>query len=165
MEIIPSKIQVKSLTHNDIVNLLCTAITDGSQYLYLRNPRRHYETYCKVDPEDTLEDRCAKVLLSGGKIRITDYDADGVGYAGNDVPFKVGGDDEVTYTVGLDNILSGLENATNGDFIPSGGDDAEERRTLREAFDELAKGGDGCLDYTAADMLMQVILFGEVIYG
>lgn len=164
MEIIPSKIQVKSLTHDDIVNLLCTAITNGGPGLYLRNPRRHYETYCKVDPEDTLEDRCAKVLLSGGKIRITDYDADGVGYAGNDVPFKVGGDDEVTYTVGLDNILSGLENAANGDFIPSGGDDAEERRILREAFDELAKGGDGCLDYTAADMLMQVILFGEVIY-
>ncbi len=165
MEIIPSKFKVKGLTHDDIVNLLCTAITDGSQYLYLHNPRRHYETYCKVDPEDTIEDRCAKVLLSGGKIRITDFDADGAGYAGGDVPFKVGGDGRVTYTVGLENILSGLENAANGDFIPSGGDVAEERRTLREAFDELAKGDDGSLDYTAADMLMQVILFGEVIYG
>lgn len=163
MEIIPSKIQVKSLTQQDLVDLLCTAITDCSQYLYLHNPKRHYDTYCKVDPDDTLEDRCAKVLLSGGKIRITDYDADGVGYAGNDVPFKVGGDGKVTYTVGLDNILSGLENAANGDFIPCGIDN--EKEAVREAFDDLAYGDVGALDYPEADMLMQIILFGEVIYG
>lgn len=163
MEIIPSKIQVKSLTHDDIVNLLCTAITDCSQYLYLHNPKKYYETYCKVDPEDGLEERCAKVLLAGGKIRITDYDADGAGYSGNDVPFKIGDEGQATYTLSLDNILSGLENAANGDFIPCGINGEEE--VIREAFDNLAKGDEGDLDYGEADMLMQIILFGEVIYG
>jgi len=163
MEIIASKTKVKSLTQEEIVDLLCTAITDSSQYLYLHNPKKYYETYCKVDRNDTLEDRCAKVLLAGGKIRITDYDADGIGYAGNDVPYKVGDEDEVTYTVSLDNILSALENAANGEFIFCGMDN--EAEYVRKAFEDFAKGEEGDLDYTEADTLMQIILFGEIIYG
>lgn len=164
MKLENTKTSVKELSHRDIVNLLCTAITDGSNYLYLHNPKKNYETYCKVEPEDCLEDRCAKVLLAGKKIRVTDDDADGVGYPGNDVPFRVNGDDSVTYTLGLDNVLSGLENAANGDFILSGNSD-NEKSAVREAFDEFAKGDDGDLDIEGADMLMQIILFGEVIYG
>jgi len=163
MKVENTQIKVKELSFDDIVNLLCTAITDGSQYLYLHNPKKAYETYCKVDPEDTLEDRCAKVLLAGKKIRVTDYDADGVGYPGNDVSFKENDDDSVTYTLDMDNILSGLENAANGSFIVSGSDNEVE--AVREAFDEFAKGDDGDLDIEGADMLMQIILFGEVIYG
>lgn len=163
MEITASKVKVKSLTQQDLVDLLCTAITDCSQYLYLHNPKQHYETYCKVDPEDFLEDRCAKVLLAGGKIRITDYNADGVGYTGNDVPFKIGNEDKATYTVDLKHIISGLQKAANGDFIPCGIDG--EKDALREAFDDLAKGDAGDLDYPEADMLMQIILFGEIIYA
>lgn len=162
MEITASKVKVKSLTQQDLTDLLCTAISDRIQYLYLHNPKQHYEAYCKVDPEDCLEDRCAKVLLSGGKIRITDYDADGVGYTGNGVPFKIGNEDQVTYTVGLKHIISGLEKAANGDFVPCGIDNEEE--VVRKAFDDLAKGDDGELDDLEADLLMQFILFGEIIY-
>ena len=163
MKIENTQIKVKELSFDDIVNLLCAAMTDGSQYLYLHNPKKAYETYCKVDPEDTLEDRCAKVLLAGKKIRITDYDADGAGYPGNDVPFKVNDDGSVTYTLNLDNIIDGLENAANGSFILCGIEG--EAKVVREAFDNFAKGDEGDLDYGEADMLMQIILFGEVIYG
>ena len=163
MEIIASQVKVKSLTQEDIVNLLTTAITDCSQYLYLHNPKKYYETYCKVDPEDGLEERCAKVLLAGGKIRITDYDADGAGYPGNDVPFRIGDEGQATYTLSLDNIIDGLENAANGSFIRCGIDG--EAEVVREAFDDFAKSDESDLDYGEADMLMQIILFGEVIYG
>ena len=63
---------ISELTHDDLVNLFSTALY-GSSYL-----SSNYEDDVKVDKndDDCYEDVLAKILLSGGKVKITDYYAE-----------------------------------------------------------------------------------------
>lgn len=170
MHITPNKIEIKDLTHEDLVRLLDTGVEDSSRF-GLSYDRRDYARLENQDTDDFRTDKCAKILLAGGSVKITDYDADGVGYAGGDVPFTPGDGDEVIYHVTLDRILDGLFHAANAEFIPSFNDKERdkdgirnEREYVRDAFDAFSdpEGSDFDADY--AEALVQIILFNEIIY-
>ena len=168
MKLSPQNLKIDSLELSDLVNLIATGIVDSTRFEALYH-KPTYNDLPDKDAEDCLEDKCAKVLLAGGTIKVIDFYADGVGYAGNDVPFLIKNDDTVEYTVDLKRIIDGLENAANGEFIPSSDHDADilqERKYVREAFDEFSLGEDaGGFDADYADALVQIILFGEIIYA
>ena len=166
MHITPTKIEIKDITQEDLVRLLDTGVEDSSQF-GLSYDKRDYARLENQDADDFRTDKCAKILLAGGSVKITDFDADGVGYAGGDVPFTPGDDDEVIYHVTLDRILDGLHHAANAEFIPSGTRQEEisaERNFVRRAFDAFSdpEGSDFDADY--AEALIQIILFNEIIY-
>lgn len=148
---------ISEITHDDLVNLFSTALY-GSNYL-----STSYDESVGENDDDCYEDVLAKILLSGGKVQITDYYAEGCDY-GN-LPYEMDEEDNITYKVTLEDIKAGLAKAANGTFNSQSKDFVEdERRFAKRAFDSFVT--EACdFDLTYADCLMQIILFNEIIYG
>ena len=135
-----TKTIIQELTQEDLVNLLCTA-TYGSDWLDCYAPDREG---VNITEEDCLEDVWAKCLLAGERIQCFDYYAEGDTYGGLD--WGIADNGEVFYWVSLQDIIDGLQKCADGNFKAD--DD--------ESVD---------MDQPEAEALMQVIMFGELIYG
>ena len=152
-----TKTIITELTQEDLVNLLCTA-TYGSNWLdCYANDREGVD----ITEEDCREDVWAKCLLAGKRITFVDYYAEGEHYG--ELPYTFGKEDEeCEYSVSLRDVINGLQKCIDGTFR-----DAEkfsERGFIQRCFNDFAHDGDNW-DYFEADALMQIILFGELIYG
>ena len=134
---------VTELTFEDLVAILSPGFTDIFSVEYI-------ERYNDLKKGDFYEDRLANILLAGGKIGIVDNyaegDINGKGY----IPTEFRDDGTVLYEVGLQDIKHGIEKALNGEPY--------ERRILQHYFE-------GQYDADDAQNLMQIIVFGEEIYG
>ena len=149
-----TKTIITELTQEDLVNLLCTA-TYGSNWLSCSAPDRRHIV---VEENDCREDIWAKVLLAGDHIVCTDYYAEGECYG--KLPCKIDDEDNADYTLSLQDIINGLQKCSDGDYV-----EAEEHGVwISKCFRELQNGGYD-LDNPQAETLMQIILFGELIYG
>lgn len=146
---------IEELTKDELVNLLCTA-TYGSNWLSVTAPE---QTGAGILPEDCVEDIWAKALLAGHKIKCWDNYADG------DRHGNLGGvikeDGTAVYFVGLKEVKDGLAKCADGTFAAH---DEYERAYLLSCWSTY-KEDDGGLDTPQAEALMQVIMFGELIYG
>lgn len=142
---------VTDITHENLVNLFSTS-TYGSNWLMIRSHRRDYYGTPLEDDNDCREDKWAKILLNGGSVEAFDYYAEGESYG--DLPHKIEEDDDecVHYTVTLKDIEKGIAKC-----IDLGGWEAECARHLISEPEQM--------DITEAEAIMQVIVFGEVIYG
>ena len=149
-----TKTIITELTQEDLVNLLCTA-TYGSSWLSCYAPDKKE---VGITDEDCLEDEWAKVLLGGKSIICTDYYAEGECY-GN-LPCNIDDEDNAEYTLTLQDILDGLQRSADGTFK----DANAYKGFLARCYNDFVNDGDDW-DYTEADALMQIILFGELIYG
>lgn len=161
-----TKTTITELSHDDLVDLFSTALY-GSSYLsadYTIEDRKSVD----VSDGDCYEDIIAKVLLSGKSVEVTDDYADGCSYGSLPYRFQDKDDDDssVIYRVTLDNIIQGLERAANGTFN-AGNDEWTERtkKSARVSFDSFMDEDRCDFDLVRADILMQIILFDEVIYG
>ena len=149
-----TKTIITELNQEDLVDLLCTA-TYGSSWLDCTAPET---TGCDIKEEDCREDVWAKALLAGHPIEATDYYAEGEAYG--TLPHTMDEDENVTYKVTLDDIKKGLQACADGTFNGESSDHA----WLKECVSHFV-AGEGEMDYPEADALMQVIMFGELIYG
>lgn len=137
------EIKVTEITHDELVNVLSMLCLEND---FAVNCKK--KDYAKV-PEDNrsgdcYEDKCADVLLNGGKVYVTDIQADGEVYG----KLKHTIDEEdgsVTYQVGLKDFLNGFSNNDALTYIK-----------------ELENEND---DYWTAYNLIQFVIFGELIYG
>ena len=145
--------KVMKLTHENLVDLLCTA-TYGSTWLDCSAPNKNG---INVEDSDCREDIWARVLLSGGKIECIDYYAEGDVYSALG---RIDEDEDGIYAIGLKDIERGLRKAMNGTFK---GDD-EEKAWARKCYSHFIDG-DGAVDNPEAECLMQIIMFNEIIYG
>jgi hypothetical protein len=161
-----TKTTITEITHDDLVNLFSTALY-GSSYLsadYTVEDKKSAD----VSDDDCYEDIIAKILLSGKSVDVTDYFAEGCSYGSLPYRFQDKEDDDsaVIYRVTLEDIKRGLERAMDGTF--NAGDNEWTERTKRSArvsFDSFMDE-DACdFDLVRADILMQIILFDEIIYG
>ena len=150
-----TKTIITELTQEDLVNLLCTA-TYGSSWLSCYAPDKKE---VGITDEDCLEDAWAKCLLAGKKIACTDYYADEGEHYGT-LEHYTEEDGQTTYLVSLQDIINGLQKCADGDYTES----EEHGEWISECFRELQNGGYN-LDQPRAESLMQIILFGELIYG
>lgn len=137
-----TEIKVLSFTHDELVNLLSTALY-GSSWFYAEYDRTIYNTLKKTNG-DCFEDKLADMLLAGHKITIVDMDAEGEMYSNKCV--RIDEEDEsAVYEVKLEDILQ----------------TASTKDGYQLVMDVLS--GDG--DYWTADAFLQRVVFGEEIYG
>lgn len=157
-----TKTIITELTQEDLVNLLCTA-TYGSNWLACSAPDR---TGFTKEDNDCLEDIWAKSLLAGHKIDCVDYYAEGEVYG--TLEHDIDDEDNVVYRVSLQDILDGLQKCADGTFIHTNYNESEngdnEKSWIAKCFQHF-KEDTGEMDNPEAESLMQIILFGELIYG
>lgn len=137
-----TEIKVLSFTHDDLVNLLSTALY-GSSWFYAEYDRTIYNTLKKTNG-DCFEDKLADMLLAGHKITIVDMDAEGVEYSNKCV--RIDEEDEsAVYEVKLEDFL--------------------QTASTKDGYNLVTEvlSGDG--DYWTADAFLQRVVFGEEVYG
>ena len=158
-----TKTIITELTQEDLVNLLCTA-TYGSNWLSCYAPDREG---VDITEDDCLEDEWAKCLLAGKKITCTDYNADEGEHYGT-LEHYTEEDGQTTYLVSLQDIINGLQKCADGTFSHTNYDEADngdtEKSWIAKCFQHF-KEDTGEMDNPEAESLMQIILFGELIYG
>lgn len=137
-----TKIKVTAMSHNELVDLLSTALY-GSQWFAASYDKKIYESLDCVTGE-CFEDKLADMLLAGHKISITDIEADGETHSDKFVRFE-GRYDDAVYEVGLNDFLEVAS-------TPKG------YKLINEVL-----SGEG--DYYTADAFLQRVVFGEEIYG
>jgi len=146
---------ITDLTHEDLVDLFSTA-TYGSSWLEIWAPDREW---LGITDSDCREDVWAKALLAGRQLYCIDHEAEGEIYG--DKGYVDTGDSalSVIYRINLGDISIGLENALNGTF-PG---DADIKSWARKCAQDFI-AGEGEMDNPEAECLMQIIMFGDVIY-
>lgn len=139
------KIKCTSLDHGDLVNILSTALY-GCGYLSADYDRNAYLAIPKEKRNngDCFEDKLADMLLNGNTIEITDLYAEGEGYG--DLQHIVLDDDTCLYHLDLQHLIDACSTSEGSQLAI-----------------ELLISEDG--DYYTANNLLQIALFGEVIYG
>lgn len=157
-----TKTIIEELNQEDLVNLLCTA-TYGSNWLECY---AHDKEGVDITEDDCLEDDWAKCLLAGKEISCIDHYAEGEIYGDKkNAVVSDDGDETVCYLISLDDVLDGLNKCADGTF--KHGDDEYGQRDVRwlaKCFRHFVNE-DAEFDACEADALMQVIMFGELIYG
>lgn len=157
-----NNLKIKSLSHDDLVNFLSTALY-GSSYLSAEYDKEFYNSIPEDQRHgDCYEDKMADVLLNGGTIYIFDNYSEGEGYGSPD-DYEViteNGYEYTMYKLTLDKLIRGLEKCANGTYNVH-----DDSKYIKECFDEVADEEEGDYDLSMADSLMQVILFNELVYG
>lgn len=136
-----TKITVTSIEHEELVDLLSTALYDSSWF----GADYDSDIYNKLENTigECFEDKLADMLLSGHQITIIDYEADGESYSSKCT--KITTDGDAVYKVGLDDFLKVA--------------------STKKGFQLLSDVLDGTGDYWTADAFLQRVVFGEEIYG
>lgn len=135
-------VDLNAIDHEMLVALLCTA-TYGSDWLEIITLKS--ERFMEDDVEQSVrdgwcrEDKWAYRLLKGGKIVCYDW------YDNDDLEFEE--NRPARYELTLDDIKRGLEKARDGEAVRDWADFVNEED-----------------DYFTCNNLMQVCIFGEVIY-
>lgn len=147
-----TKTIIEELNHDDLVNLFSTALY-GSWTFCASYDSAEYHALPNADGNDCYEDKLAKLLLAGKSIEIGDRYAEDESDHYGKLQHKWDDDEEVmVYNITLKDIIKGLQIATD-----KGGWTA---KCVRHFADE-----DGLFDLLEAEALLQVVIFGEVIYG
>ena len=136
-----TKITVTEINHEELVDLLSTALYDSSWF----GADYDRDTYNKLENTtgECFEDKLADMLLAGHQITIIDYEAEGESYSSKCT--KITADGDAVYKVGLEDFLKVASTKTG--------------------FKLLSEVLDGTGDYYTADAFLQRVVFGEEIYG
>lgn len=136
-----TKITVTEINHDELVDLLSTALYDSSWF----GASYDHDAYKKLKNTtgECFEDKLADMLLAGHQITITDYEADGESYSSKCT--KITADGDAIYKVGLEDFLKVA--------------------STKKGFQLLNEVLDGTGDYWTADCFLQRVVFGEEIYG
>lgn len=146
-----TKTTISDINHNDLVNLLSTALY-GSSWLGITYNKTEYPN-SEPSEDDCIEDKAAKILLHGYSITLYDmYAEDEEDHYGT-LPYSWDERGEtMDYTVTLADIKRGLEKAMNYGGWPA-----------KYVYNLMNEDSD--FDQPQAESLVQWILFGEEIYG
>lgn len=152
-----TKTKVLELSHEDLVDLFSTAMY-GSYMFGLDYDSIEYHSLPNADPQhDCLEDKVAKLLLAGKTVAVADlYAEDDEDTHGKLKHYWDKEWEHLCYEVSLKDIIKGVQKC----FDKVTGDDSY----LSKYAQHFAKG-EGDMDNPEAESIMQVIIFGEEIYG
>lgn len=142
------QIKIKEITHEDLVNLFSTGLY-GSTFLGADYP--NLDIY---EEGECFEDKLAKALLAGHTIEINDMYAEDKDDCYGELPhYWDGSYGCMRYTITLKDVAKGIEKA-----LANGGYDA---KCAQHLVDDDAYN----LDLPEAENLLQIIVFGEAVYG
>ena len=144
-----ANIKISEVEYDDIVNLFSTALYGNSSFgcEYTREQRNKY----KANEEDCYEDIIAKILLGGGEVKVIDCFAESEDDIYGNNPSVYWDDDyeHMVYPITLNDVINGLELAANN---------GQSERVMKVMND------DPSFDMIDADILMQFICYGDIIY-
>lgn len=147
------KTKITDITHDDLVNLLSTA-GYGSCWLGLNYDMQDLWSVPNFEKYECIEDKMAAILLNGREVILYDMYAEDSSDCYGKLPHKWDKENgTMDYEVTLKDIVKGIEKA-----LDNGGWDAE---CAMHLIDEDSRE----LDLTEAENLVQIILFGEALYG
>ena len=142
--------KISEINQEDLVNLLTTA-TYRSEWLSIGTPCGASDGLLTED--DCREDAWAKVILAGKKLFFYDYYAEDENDFNGNLPHKWDKYNEcIRYEFTLEDIANGIAKC-----IDNGGWE------LQCVYNLINNPQN--LDLDEAEAIMQVIVFGEVIYG
>lgn len=144
------KVEITRITHEDLVNLLSTTLY-GSP-LFVGRLLDKWKSLEDREEGESFEDKAANVLLYGGEFCIIDIEGDEV-FKNKGVFSRLTDTGEGEYHFDLEAVRNGLKTAL----------ESKDNYIRLAAFNFLVD--DGTFDASDAEILMQMILFGEVIYG
>lgn len=156
-----TEIKITDINHEDLVDLFSTAFYDSINFGVTY--KESAKNLIKREENDCFEDVLAKIAMKAkntkDKLMVFDNNAeDGEVYGKNTCGTQYNEEYctiETYYYIGIEEITKGLEAAANSneDYI-------------RKSFEAFAnREDDGEWDAITADILMQMIVFGEVVYG
>jgi len=149
---IPLEVKIKDLDQENLVDLISTA-TYGNNNFGIEYPKEYYKEHLK-DEEDCWEDKIAKCLLAGQSIVVSDLQSESEDDVCGELPHVWNKSREtVDYTVNLKDIIKGLENALESK------DEYKRNTASRFVFNT------DDFDMEDADILFQIIVYGDYIYG
>ena len=143
---------VTEITHGELVSIFSILPAEHDFEVNIKKvdwkkiEKKALAEWAKTHPNDEycFEDKCADILLNGGKIYVTDIYAEGVVYG--TLKHSVDEEDEsVTYEVTYEDFLKGFSDPAAIEHVK-----------------DLADEND---DYETAFCLIQYATFGEEIYG
>lgn len=146
-----TKTIITEIKQEDLVDFFSTAIF-GSEFFDIKVPKNSYYGTELESEDDCREDKWAKVAMSGKPIYVYDYYSEEESYG--DKPHKwIASKEAMRYTITLDDIKAGIQKCIDSDSD-----------FLQECARDLINGGYD-LDLPEAEAILQVITFGELIYG
>ena len=152
-------ITIEEITAQELADFLETGLTGSMQFAIEYDDNDYLDLVAKgMCCEKYTTDICANILVNGGKVKLIDIDCEGDSYGSLDR--YINDDEEVEYTVTLDNVKTGIERALNGTYKVSC---SEEKGNVMIAAKSIVEGEN--YDYYDAYLILQVILFNEIIYG
>ena len=149
------KSTVTEVSHDDLVNLFSTAFY-GSDIFAVEWDNKAY-SHLKKDG-DCIEDILARIILNGGTIDVIDREAEEEDNYSSFIKSYYEEGFGMHYPIDLGIIRDGISNALNGDAK-----NVTASYAMECAKDLITE--DGSFDFIEATVLLQIILFKEVIYG
>lgn len=135
--------KVTELSHEDLVEILSVALT-GCDWTMVEYDKDLWRTVPHYG-EECIEDICADLLLAGHTIGVRDLSAEGEVYTSKTTEVDLN-DGSVLYTLAIEDFLDGCSTEEGYGYAK-----------------ELLEDCEG--DYYTANNLLQIIMFGDVVYG
>ncbi len=146
------QINVTEITHEDLVNLICTA-SYGSCWLGLDYDRDEYNKLADKKDDDCIEDKLARLLLAGKSVILVDFDSEEEDDYYGDLQHKWNDEcNYMEYTITLEDVKKGLGKA------------AIDCEYSTRCFNDFSCDSNK-FDLYEAECLAQYIMFGKQVYG
>ena len=155
-------LKVTEISVDEIADFLETATLGTTDLCYEYDTDEHYKALVERGLLGNDNKMCscevaAVMLDSGGTIKLIDIESDGEHYW--KLPYKVNGDRETEYTITIRDFKEGIERALNGTYFLTS---LDEKKSVMEAAQSVVCGE---YDHYDAWLVIQVIMFNEIIYG
>lgn len=153
-------LKVTEITVEEISDFLETATTGSTDLCYDYDEDEHFKELEKremITSKMYMSERAAVMLDSGGTIQLIDIESDGEHYW--KLPYKVTSEKETIYFITINDFREGIERALNGTYFITSIDEK------KEVMDAARNIIDGAYDQYDAWLVIQVIMFNEIIYG
>lgn len=145
------EVTIKEITHEDLVNLLSTTFYGSPTFAPMLVDE--FASYENIGEGDCYEDKMANVLLCGGRVAAIDLECDDELFENKGVLARLNEEGEGEYQFDLKAVKKGLKMAL----------ESKQGYIRNAALNFLIN--DGSFDAGDAEVLIQMIIFGEVIYG
>ena len=143
-----TSIKISEVEHDDLVNLFSTALYGNSSFGCECTHAAREKVW---ELGDCYEDILAKIILSGGEVKIIDLYSESEDdiYGNNPSVYWDEDYEHMVYPITLKDIISGLELAANN---------GQSNRVMKLMNDDVS------FDMIDADVLLQYICYENIIY-
>lgn len=153
---------ISELSIEDLVELFSKALRNDDMFFAYWDTLKRYDGVV-FERDDAYELKLAKLLFHGGTVNFYDRQAGWAIFGEKGIYDKSQDPDKegiIKYPLKLDDIRRGLSNIADGDFKCDG-----EHKVIALEYLGYFRHFRDYFDETAAETLLQIIIFGEWVYN